>query len=340
MTGTSEGTLPAVAEQLRTLGVDVRTAPRTRAATARTWRLSTPAGARHDYAVQEHSSLTPAAAATVGRGAEEPLLVVAPHVSDAAGDVLRHRGVHFADTAGNAYLRWPDLLVDVRGRRRPRPAATAPPAHALRAFSPRGQRVTFSLLCEPASVDAPYRVIAERSGASLGTVQAVLAELRTQGHVEVDGTGRRLHRTRALLDRWVEAYAVRTAPGLVRARFDAPDPQWWRSADEDLRADGALWGGETAAHLLDPYLRPAAAVLYARRVPRRTVVAHRLRKAEGAGGVEVRELFWNWPATGGHPVAPTPLVYADLVASADPRCLDAAERLRRDDALLRDLDRS
>ena len=330
---------PAVLDQLHALGVKIDRTGRTRSPAARTWQLSTPTGARHRYAVQERATLTAAAAATVSSG-PDPLLVIAPHVPDAAADVLRHRDVHFADASGNAYLRWPDLLVDVRGRRRPPQAHAVPADQPLRAFSPRGQRVTFSLLCEPASVNAPYRVIAERSGASLGTVQRVLTELQGQGHVEVDGRERRLHRTRALLDRWVEAYAVRAAPRLVSARFDAPDTDWWRSADEDLRADGAVWGGESAAALLDPYLRPGAAVLYAPGTPRRTVVAHRLRKAEGAGDVVVRDLFWRWPAGGEHPLAPAPLVYADLVASGDPRCLEAAERLRRDDALLRDLDRS
>ena len=40
------------------------------------------------------------------------------------------------------------------------------------------------------------------------------------------------------------------------------------------------------------------------------------------------------------PLAPAPLVYADLVATGHPRCLDAAARLRSADDLLRHLDGS
>ena len=200
-----------------------------------------------------------------------------------------------------------------------------------------GHLVIAEHLPEPA---APCRTVADRSTASLGTVQAVLEELRSRGHLEVTGARRRSHRTGALLDRWVEAHAVRTAPRLTLARFDAREPTWWRGADEDLRADGAVWSGEVAAHLLDPHLRPARSTLYAPALPRRTVLAHELRKAADEGDVLVRETFWNWPQAPGSPLAPAPLVYADLVATGDPRCLDAAARLRSTDDLLRHLDGS
>ncbi|GAB3462007.1 hypothetical protein GCM10027519_24340 [Kineococcus endophyticus] len=332
-----DGWPEAVQDHLRELGVvvvedlDDPTGP--------AWWVVLPTGSRHRYDVVLRERLSTATAATVPL-LDGPSLVVTRHVADAAAEVLRGRGAHFADTAGNVHLRWPDAVVDVRGRRPPTSEAR-PADRPLRAYSPRGQRVTFSLLCDPGTVGESYRTIAERSRTSLGTVQAVLEELQGQGHLLVDGRRRTLHGTRLLFDRWVEAYVVRTAPRLTRARFDSSDHSWWRHADEDLRSDGAVWGGETGAHLLDGFLSPAVATVYADGLPRQTLLAHRLRKADGVGDVVVRERFWNWPTPAeGHPLAPPPLVYADLVATTDPRCLEAAERLRSGDAVLRRLDLS
>ena len=50
----------------------------------------------------------------------------------------------------------------------------------------------------------------------------------------------------------------------------------------------------------------------------------------------VRALWWT-PDSGAL-VAPTPLIYADLLASDDPRQIEIAAELRRTDALLRRLD--
>jgi hypothetical protein len=82
---------------------------------------------------------------------------------------MASRGVHFVDTAGNMFLRWPGLLVDVRGRRGSTAAYTQPRGNPVRAFS---------------------------------------------------------------------------YPKLTLARFDSPDPNWWRSANDAVLASGAQWGGE------------------------------------------------------------------------------------------------
>jgi hypothetical protein len=75
-------------------------------------------------------------------------------------------------------------------------------------------------------------------------------------------------------------------------------------------------------------------------VPSRLAVAHRFRKADGPGDVEIRQRFWHLPADGSDILVPAPLVYADLIASGEPRQLEAAAHLREHDAHLRRLDRS
>jgi hypothetical protein len=291
------------------------------------------------YEVQLKPRVSPhSAAAVLPSGGRRPL-VISSYVSESVAEVWRRQDVHYVDSVGNMYLRWPQLLVDVRGRRRSSIPQPAEPGRPLRAFKPSGLRVLFALLCDPGVIAAPYRDIAHRSGASLGTVQWVVKELERAGYVYSDAHVRQLNRVRDLFNRWVEAYALDLWPRLTLAHLESADPMWWTKADEVLRAEQGQWGGETAAHHLTPHLRPSRAVVYAAGVPQRLIVEHRLRKAHDEGNVEIRERFWNFP----RPLpltVPSPLIYADLIASADPRQVEAAAHLRNHDELLRRLDRS
>lgn len=289
-------------------------------------------GQTREYEVALRSRVSPASAHLA---ADRAVLLVAPYVSEAVGELLRGQGVPYADSVGNLWLRWDGLLLDVRGRKAPASPGPGAPGRPLRAFKGTGLKIVFALLARPGLIEESFRGIAEACAASVGTVHWVIKELVEAGFAGEDPA--RLYRTRELLDRWVEAYALDLAPRLALGRFNAPDPLWWTGADDALRAAHALWGGETAAHRLDPHLRPSRAVVYARQLPRQLILDQRLRKADGPGDVEIRDRFWYFP-TGRELTVPTPLIYADLVAAADPRLAAAAADLRRSDALLRRLD--
>jgi hypothetical protein len=299
--------------------------------------VRTPAGDQV-YAVQVKTQLSPASAAAIGVRRGEQRLIIAPYVPEAVADIWRRNDIQFVDSVGNMYLRGDGLLVYVRGHRRQAVPTLGEPGQPLRMFKSAGLKVLFLLLCEAKSVDLPYRTVAQMSGASLGTVQWVFKELAEAGFL--DSERRSLHRVRELFDRWVEAYILNLWPTLTLARFTAPDPMWWLSADDSLHAVGAQWGGESAAYWLDTKLRPASAVIYAPATPRDLVLAQRFRKADGTGNVEIRYRFWSFDATPPTPVVPTPLVYADLLASTDPRQREAAADLRDHDALLGRIDRT
>jgi len=287
------------------------------------------------YEVQLKSRISPASAHAKRPSPGRRALLVAPYISDKVGETLRKGDVHYVDSLGNMYLRGDGLLLDVRGRRGP---TTQPgtPGHPLRAFKSSGLKVIFALLADPEMITASYREIARVSGVSLGTVHWVVNELETAGYASPDP--RRLHRTRHLLDRWVEAYTFDLWPRLTLATFDAADPDWWKRADDALRASGAQWGGETAAHWINPRLKPRRTIIYAPDIPKELAMQYRFRKVEGEGGVEIRHLFWHLP-TDSSPTVPTPLIYGDLIASGDPRLAEAATDLRENDALLQRLER-
>jgi hypothetical protein len=65
-----------------------------------------------------------------------------------------------------------------------------------------------------------------------------------------------------------------------------------------------------------------------------------MRRTAADASLLVRRRFWRLPDDERTLTTPTTLVYADLVAAADPRQIEAAQTLRTHDDLLRDIDRS
>ena len=324
--------LQAAIDQLAQLGVRATELPgRTDQSDGRL-RIETSAGS-FEYELQFKTKVTANSAATL-RGDNNNQLILTDYMPDPAATTLQHNGIQYIDEVGNMHLDRPGLLIDIRGRRRK--DLTGPQPKTLRAFRASGVRVLFSLLCEPTSIASPYRTIAERSTASLGTVQQVVTELEAAGYVYDNGQ-RRMQRLGDLFDRWVEAYTLNLWPKLTLGRFDAVDQHWWRSADPILADSQAQWGGETAANQLGASLAPEGAVIYADELPAGLIIAGRLRKADKAGTVEIRRRFWKFEEQLSTMVVPTPLVFADLLASGDPRQRDAADQLRKSDEILRRL---
>ncbi|NBH07389.1 hypothetical protein GTY80_29645 [Amycolatopsis sp. SID8362] len=298
-------------------------------------RLVTGAGAARTYAVEVKSRLTPELATSISLSAQLPALLVTPYVSEPVAERLRARGIDYVDTAGNAHLAWDDVLVDVRGRRNPAVPRSRTSPNGAGAFGRAGLRVVFILLCRPEMAAQPYRVLAGASGVSLGTVKTVVDELAGAGYLYEGAGDRRLARGGELLDRWAEAYSITLNATLSLGEFSVDDLSWWPDSEAEMRAQGIQMGGEAAASLIDSHLRPASLTLYVEQLPARLIGRHRMARAEGRGNVHIRKRFWHVPGTESW-LVPSPLIYADLLASGDPRQREHGDRIRTiDDRLVR-----
>lgn len=278
-------------------------------------------------------------AAAMALPPERPLLLIAPHVPDTVADVLRQRDVDFVDAAGNVRLAWEGMLVDVRGRRpREGPALKKDPS-APRAFTRSGAMVVFALLSWPDMAARPVRDIAAVSGTAVGTVHTVLSALAAAGYVYETSAGAGLNRAGELLDRWAEAYAVNLARKLELGSFSMADRDRLGVMERALLDQGVQVGGELAGSRIDPHLRPTTATFYASELPAELVAKFRLRRDDVGGLIHFRRRFWHRTDEGGT-LVPSPLVFADLVSSGDPRQREHAERIRSIDDRLVELDRS
>jgi hypothetical protein len=253
--------------------------------------------------------------ARVPRG-DLPRFVFTDYVPDATGAAFRRAGVGYLDEAGNAWISFSTVLVDVRGRRRVGSTERLPVTHG-NLFSPGSAQVVLALLAWPSLWRATRRDLAHVAGTSLGKAHDVLAILKQAGF----GPDAMQRSDGELLDLWAAAYPTSLARRLLLGTFHGPVDKV-RSAD---RGDRLYVSGEVAAGDL---LRPATLDVYVAELGPRLALANRWR-TDGPPNIVVRRSFWQEPggtrAPADEPVAaPWPLVYADLLASTDPRVRAAA----------------
>ena len=258
----------------------------------------------------------------------QPLLV-APRITAEAAEKCRELDVQFIDSVGNAYLRGPGLYVLVKGQR---PVEGEDPLligqEGKRAGTATHLRVIFVLLCKPELLNAPYREIAQVAGVALGTIGWVFNDLTARGIATGGPRNRVMLERRKLINEWITTYPIKLRPKLNPRRFKAPKPDWWKTLD--ITQCGAQWGTEVAAEKLTGYLRPATVTIYLHKEKGRQnltkLVAENRLRPDPAGDIEILDAFWD--VNGEQPVAqtvPPLLAYADLIATLDPRNLEAAK---------------
>ena len=285
-----------------------------------------------NYVVEAKRTVAPATVGAVvaqlhrdGEAAKRPLLLVTQYVTPPVAETLRKLEQQFVDLAGNAYLCGPGLLVYVTGRKMKELQGTPRPG---RAFATAGLKVLFALFCDPDLAGAPYRAIAAAAGVALGAVPPVLGDLREQRYLYVGEKRRRLLTTKRFLDEWALVHARTLRAKTLGTRYVAPKFQTWQ--DWQLDPKHARWGGEPAAALLTGYLRPGVLTIYTETLPPRLVIEQRLVVAGRLTEeklVEVRRPFWGdaLKINGDAKTVPPVLVYADLLATGDARCIETAQ---------------
>ncbi|MFM9971328.1 MAG: type IV toxin-antitoxin system AbiEi family antitoxin [Burkholderiales bacterium] len=282
------------------------------------------------YAVEVKRAVRPATLGTALHHLErlgQQALLVTDYVTPPMAETLRKLRVPFIDAAGNAYLEHPGILIWVKGQK---PAAPVVPQALGRAFQPTGSQVVFALLCDPVRINLPYRELARLAGVAHGTVGWVIPDLQQQGFVaDLKGKRgtRRMFKLDRLLAQWVDAYARQLRPRMLIGRYYVATLDKWR--DWPLDQHGALWGGEPAGALLIDYLRPGELTIYADKLPNMLAAQQKFLKTPEPGHtavVEVRRKFWNFTGDAVRTdVTPPMLVYADLLATGDARCIETAK---------------
>ena len=258
-----------------------------------------------------------------------PLLVLGARVTPRSAERFRELGINFIDANGNAYFRFGNVLVDVRGRTgdplgiqyRDKPTMS-------NLFSPKRSQVIFALISWPDLVNAKLREIADVAGVSVGFVQRTLADLEVANYLAVDdgGRGRRkINDLGSLIDGWVASFrSTLGSAERTRAFRGDFDPTVLPADGPDIYVSG-----EGAN---DWIRRNSTWTLYCNEIPREAATAGRWAARSNDPNIFLRPVFWTEPphsqVTSRIHKAPPLLVYADLIASGESRQREAAEPRR------------
>ena len=182
-------------------------------------------------------------------------------------------------------------------------------------------QIIFYLLQNKLNVGKTIRDIATAAGVSVGAVHNTLTDLTNRGYIVDDGKTRLLRKRQMLIDHWTRSYVETIRPKLFIRRFtflsSALREQW-----QSIRLPETLcWGGEPAAALLDGYLQPERWDIYTVENADALIATGRMIPAP-QGEIFVYKRFWQ---SEGMPLL---VVYADLMATEDDRCREAAERIK------------
>jgi hypothetical protein len=255
----------------------------------------------------------------------QPLLLLGPRINERSAEMYRHIGINYLDQAGNAYLNFGGVLIDVRGRKLrsgTAESATARASGGTNLFSTKRSQVIFALLAWPELIAAPIRALAHFAGVSLGQAQDTLTVLYRTGFLDEPG-GRRLRRADELLDRWAVAYPTGLGSPSKQSEFFGDIGHF-----ENPGTETAFVSGESAVSNL---LRPETLTIYVDDLSSQFMAANRWR-TDRQPNIFVRKKFWKDPTDEGFrgsvTLAPALLVYADLRASGDSRQLEAAAAFR------------
>lgn len=256
-----------------------------------------------------------------------PTLLIAPRLTGKLADRCQQLNLAFIDAAGNAYLNRPGLFVLIKGQHGKNDGTLElHDNNKVRAGTPNYLKMVFALLCQPELINAPYRRIQQVVGVALGTIGGMFADLKKRGYLLGEQGNWRLLEQERLIQEWATNFPIKLRPKLNPRKFRAQNPDWWKTTD--IVKYGAQWGGEVAAAKLTGHLKPEMATLYlngkdAQKHLTKLVVDHKLR-ADPRGNIEVLDAFWHFGDEPMPETVPPLLVYADLMATFDPRNIETA----------------
>lgn len=293
-------------------------------------------GKSYRLKVEVVRKITKSRAAQLAPGWDREMLLVTEYVPRDAGRLLSEQGISYVDIGGNCYIETKGLLLHVMGQ----PVLllldlAAVDKLAIRAFQEAGLRLIFALFTIPELLSRSFREISEEVGISRGAVSYVLNGLVRLNYVARLGQTRtssfRIVDRERLIRRWAVEYADRLRPKLLLGSFEFGREEWatrWR--DAQLGPLYTSWGGESGAFLLTGHIRPQNFTLYTSGQVREIVRHLRLVPAPEGGRVDVYKAFWKeerWSEGTDveEQVVPPLIVYADLLASGDPRNVETAE---------------
>ena len=248
-----------------------------------------------------------------------PIMLIVGDISPQNLMRFAEEGINVLDHAGNCYINIPPLYILITGQKLVKPKETV-----KKVFNDSAIKLIFYFLLDKSNIAKPYRKIVEETGFSIGTVKNVIEKMTLRHHIIKTSKGRVLMDWRKLLDDWQVAYNQTLKPKLFLNKMTLVKPERIKNWKDTKLPQDACWGGEGGANLTDGYLIPEIHTIYTGGDSNEIIRTSRILPSS-EGEILVYKKFWTGIEE--NHIAPKILIYADLMGTANSRCLDAAKRI-------------
>ena len=251
-----------------------------------------------------------------------PVILIAGKIYPKLANMFADNHINWIDKAGNCDIKHANLTIKIAGQK------DTPSANIGGNFkmSETNIKLILFFLQNPECVNWPYREIQDKVGLSLGTITKVFDLLKSKHFLVKTDKGRRIAMREELVEWWQQQYNEFLKPKLLMNRMSfrtLEDRKKWK---EMKLPEGMFWGGDCGANLMDGYLIPGEFEIYSDVVSNLLLRTGAVMPAPN-GEIRIYKKFWignnNKPN-----LAPTLVVYADLMGTGDSRCHEAALRIK------------
>ena len=253
----------------------------------------------------------------------KPFMLVASRISSAIKRQLQINNVAYLEANGNFYLKEGNKMFWIDAHK----PLKIENDNRNRAFTKTGLKVLFEFLENPSLINQSYRQIAEQTGTSIGNITNIIQGLKQENFIlSINKNTLKLNNVESLITKWVDGFTKNLKPTLRIGTFrflKAEDLLAWK--DLELETTKTVWGGEPAGALLTNYLHPAEFTIYTDESRNELIKNYKLIPDE-KGNVKVYQKFWKIDNSA-QKTAPPLVVYADLMAISDRRCIETAQKI-------------
>lgn len=244
-------------------------------------------------------------------------------------EVAKLPDINILDCAGNCNIQYQlknGNIVLMLANKGEKPVEDTT-AKAYPIFWEKGLKVIFYLLLDKRNVGRPYREIMDATGVAIGTVKNIIDGMIYQQFVRVENNKRFLTNTDRLLMLWATNYGQNLKPKLLQTRFAFRNEENRRNWENLILPDGMVWGGETAAALTEGFITPGEFTIYTD-APAATLMKTGAVIPDTDGEITVYQKFWTGADA---KTVPAVLIYADLMDTANGRCIEAAQKIKENE---------
>lgn len=253
------------------------------------------------------------------------ILLITRYINPEIAEILKNHQIAFADLAGNMLIKRKGIYLFIKGNKR----VDGGQQHSSLAATFSEFKLVFIFLSWPECLKKSYREMSQTTNTSLGAVSNTIKSLKSQKLlVDLKEHGLKLVDKQKLIDRWVDIYISKYRSKLILGTYETEHTEWWK--DCDIIKYKAKWSGEIAAANIVSIIQPEIATIFTKSINAKLIAKFKLKKSSKSN-VEILEQFWLIDQTQPQEKkavdlnnVPILMVYADLLARSNDRCLEAA----------------